>query len=182
MTPAAAEAPNPLDQLKDIHLPEQIDHFQLALGWWVLIALAIGLMIYLFNRWNKKRKALRMLIPANNELNLIAQRCGSNGGDNIAMAELSALLKRICLLYYPKQQVAALSGDKWTDFLNQQSGEVLFNSEHQAVFSRLTYQANQQVEATLWSDIIEKSQTAINNIIRQAAVKQLKQKNNKGSL
>ena len=36
-------AETPLDQLKDIHLPAQVDQLQLAPGWWFVIALFLGL-------------------------------------------------------------------------------------------------------------------------------------------
>jgi len=175
--PAAQPAQNPLDQLKDIHLPGQLDHFQLAPGWWILIAIGFGLIAYIFFKWNKKRKSLQLLIPANIELDKIAQ----SKPNNQAMAELSALLKRVCLIYFPKQKVAALSGDSWTKFINQQVGQELFTPSQQQVFSSLTYQANAQVEPILWDEIINNSRTAIDKIIRKGATEQLKKSTNKGS-
>ena len=174
---ATQPAPSPLDQLKDIHLPEQIDQFQLAPGWWILIAIVIGFVVYAILQWNKKRKSLFLLVPASNELDKI----GQSKPDNQAMAELSALLKRVCLLYFPKQQVAALSGDSWTQFINQQVGQELFSPSQQQVFNRLTYQANAQVEPALWNEVINSSRTAIDKIIRQGAKEHLKNKSIKGS-
>jgi hypothetical protein len=175
--PPAQPAANPLDQLKDIHLPDQIEQFQLAVGWWVLIALTVILVVYLILRWQKKRKALFLLVPANIELDKLAQ----SKADNKAMAELSALLKRVCLLYYPLHQVAALSGESWTQFINQQVGQEVFSKSQQQIFSQLTYQANSQVEPTLWSEVINSSRIAIDSIIRQGVKQQLNKKSKKGS-
>ena len=45
MNPAAINA-NPLDQLRDIHLPEPISWWPLAPGWWLLIIIALALMVW----------------------------------------------------------------------------------------------------------------------------------------
>ena len=168
--PVSQPAPNPLDQLKDIHLPEQIEQFQLAPGWWFLIALTSGLFIYFVVQWNRKRRSLYLLKPANLELNKIANA----KPDNNAIAELSILMKRICLVYFPERQVAALSGESWVKFINQQVGKELFNEPQQKAFGQLTYQLNAQIDPNLWNDIINNARIAIDLIIRQGAKSQRK--------
>ena len=167
---------NPLDKLRDIHLPEQLDQFQLAPGWWFLITIFIMLIIFAIYRWYKKRRSLYLLNPANQELKEIAQLPPNTQ----AIAKLSALLKRVCLVYFPKHQVSALSGNNWINFLNQQCSEklnnknsdnknVLFNQEQQQVFSETMYQANSEIDNQLWQALINNSQIAIDHIIRSNA-------------
>ena len=38
-------APNPLDQLADIHLPDPVSWWPLAPGWWMLLGLAVSIFI-----------------------------------------------------------------------------------------------------------------------------------------
>jgi hypothetical protein len=175
--PTSQQAASPLEQLKDIHLPDPIEQFQLAPGWLILIILTIGLIIYAILQWHKKRQALALLIPANSELDLIAQ----SKADGRAIAELSALLKRVCLIYFPTTQVAALSGESWTKFINQHVGHELFTEQQQQLFAQLAYQANCQVEPSLWNEVINSSRTAINSIIRQGAKTQRKNTSKIGS-
>jgi len=50
---------NPLDQLRDIHLPEAVSWWPLAPGWWLLMVLTclllVGLLICLYRRHQSNR-------------------------------------------------------------------------------------------------------------------------------
>jgi len=165
--PAAGQAPNPLEQLRDIHLPESVNAWELAPGWWVLIGLLVILLAYLVYRWLKTRHAMRLLKPATQELQNIANMVP----DNQAIAQLSALLKRVSLIYYPKKEIAALSGAQWVDFLNRQSEQVIFNDDHKKVFSEIAYQPRKKLEASLWQQLVNQSEIALVTIIRNGARK-----------
>jgi len=58
---------NPLDQLKDIHLPEAVGFWPPALGWWLLAAVFVVILltgILLYKRHQKnayRRSAVRQL-------------------------------------------------------------------------------------------------------------------------
>jgi hypothetical protein len=167
-------APNPLDQLKDIHLPDNINQFELAPGWWFLITLLALSLIYLGYRLFKKRHALRLLKPAKQELTQIAALTANNH----SVAQLSALIKRVCLIYFPNDQVASLSGDNWTSFLNQQSEQPFFTDEQKAQLTQLAYQANAKLDKQQWQQLIKSSEQAIEYIIRQQALQADKAKGN----
>lgn len=158
-----SQAPNPLDQLRDIHAPTALDNLQLAVGWWVVIGLLITLLIYLIYQWFKKRRSLARLKPANAELNSIALMKPNNS----AVAQLSALMKRICLIYFHQSQVAGLSGKSWINFLHQEFGQEFFNQEQQQLFSQFAYQREQELDATVWQQLISASRHTIDTIIRQ---------------
>ena len=66
--PTTAPAANPLEQLRDIHLPEAISWWPLAPGWWLLIisgGLFVGWLLRLFYRRHLtklyRRQALQKL-------------------------------------------------------------------------------------------------------------------------
>ncbi len=102
---------DPLAQLKDIHLPEQIANYPLAPGWWILAALVIAIITWLFivalksYRLNKaKRQALKMLNTMDTST--------VNQNDNIMN-----LLKWAALQYFPRQTVAPLFGEQLQQFM-----------------------------------------------------------------
>ena len=154
---------NPLDQLRDIHLPETLDSWQVAPGWWILIALLTGLLIYTIFRWSKRRQSFALLSPALTELETIRQLPAR--GESVA--QLSALIKRICLLHFPKAQVASLSGNSWITFLNNQFQEELFNEQMTDCFTESAYRQQQALNPDLWESMIDKTSQLVEHIIKQ---------------
>jgi len=168
-------AENPLDQLRDIHLPDQIDQFPYAPGWWILLAfLLMGLSYYLYRIYKYKR-AIRLLKPA--KIEIAELRLLKKDDLNAhSIAKLSALLKRICLLYFPRKLVASLNGKNWLDFLNKQSNsnnesqpKIFFSDADIKLFSLISYQANPVIDQTDWSRLLTSSENCIEKIIRTAA-------------
>jgi hypothetical protein len=159
------QAANPLDQLRDIHLPDAINTFELAPGWWVIIGLLVITMLFLAFLWYQRYKALRLLKPARAEIrSLYAIK-----PDNHGIAQLSALLKRVCLVYYARHQVASLSGNQWVDFLNQHAGQQLIDEPLKRVFSDLAYRPQIIIEPELWQRLLTASEQMIEAIIRANA-------------
>lgn len=169
LLPNQNQVSNPLDQLRDIHLPTDINYFELAPGWWFLIIISIFLMLFYFLRRGKKyhqqnskiRQKSFYLAPAHKELEQIAMLPASS----LSISQLSGLLKRVCLLGYPKQQVASLSGEAWIQFLNQQSQQEYFNHEQQKAFTELMYRKNISVDNQFWQTLIQSSRIVINQIL-----------------
>ncbi|WP_281556648.1 DUF4381 domain-containing protein [Thalassomonas sp. RHCl1] len=112
---------DPLAQLQDIHLPQQVHNYPLAPGWWILLILvSILTAIVLYKavktwRLNKqKRFALRQLnqspIPNN--------------------AQIIAILKWTTMTYFPRKSSASLFGRQFQQFLTEQLPE-----KHQQAFT-----------------------------------------------
>ncbi|TQV71552.1 DUF4381 domain-containing protein [Aliikangiella marina] len=160
--PSNSQPANPLDQLRDIQLPPDATFWELAPGWWFVIGVAVIYLVYLLIKWNQKRQRLALIKPARKELKSIAELTP----DNTAAAELSALLKRICLLYFPKKEVASLSGSQWINFLNQQSPNAIFDDKAKLIFSEMLYRKNQQVAEQDWHALLSQSEQMIEFIIR----------------
>jgi hypothetical protein len=114
-----------LAALRDVHLPSPQSWWPLAPAWYILVILVLMSVItgiILIRRHHQhgrfKRQALRLLAsyqqqPINNQ---------------ISCANISELLKRVALVYYPRQQVAGLQGEAWLNFLNNSAKGVNFNS------------------------------------------------------
>lgn len=116
-----------LAQLQDIHLPEAIGWWPLAPGWYVLAALLLVLVMggcfffvrsYLNGR--ARRQALLMLTT-------YQQQYQQEMNNELTAARISELLKRVALVYYPRAEVASLTGNAWVQFLNSTAKGVNFN-------------------------------------------------------
>ena len=99
---------DPLAQLKDIHVPEQIHNYPLAIGWWILAVLIIIILVSSVIKY-RKFKALRK----NKRLALAQLNNTSNGEETLK------LIKWVALQYFPRAQVAPLYGESLLGFMQQ---------------------------------------------------------------
>lgn len=110
---------NPLDQLKDIHLPDPISIWPLGMGWWVLIALIIC-FVALTAWWIKKNQWKRV---AKQQL-LSYEPVASVD----YYYQINRSLKQIAVQRFGSQ-CAQLSGSRWLEFLDNQLKDPLFSRE-----------------------------------------------------
>ncbi len=173
----APPQPSPLDNLRDIHLPENIDQFPSAIGWWILLGLLICILGFIVFRTIKKYRALRYLRSAKLELNLLSKQQANNH----SLSQLSALLKRVCLIYYPSNTVASMSGHAWWDFVNNEAGQNIYNEDDIKQLSQSRYQKDSAIDKTEYAKLVEKTEKCIDLIVRQSINKkvehQTKEKN-----
>ena len=109
--PVPPQQQDPLAQLRDIHVPTEVNVWPLDWGWWVAIAVFLLALFCLYKaitahiRHNKARKQALALLES-----ISAQQ------SNWPVA-LNSILKRTAMSYYPTQQVAGLYGKQWQAFL-----------------------------------------------------------------
>ncbi|MGX5202133.1 DUF4381 domain-containing protein [Aliikangiella sp. IMCC44632] len=167
------QAEDPLAQLRPIHLPEINQSLMLAPGWWVVIGLLIAFVVYLGMRWHKKRQKLKLIKPALTELENIA----TAKPNPASVAQLSALMKRVCLTLYPAKQIASLAGIEWLNFIQQQTQTKLFNESQEKLFEAYIYQAPNSaspLDEKDWAALIQQSKLAIEQLIKMQAAKEAK--------
>ncbi|WPL19365.1 hypothetical protein Thiowin_04482 [Thiorhodovibrio winogradskyi] len=108
--------------LRDIHEPAPPSPWPPAPGWWLLAALVLALLIWLgllgWRAWRRQRLRQRVLrelaaLPATDD-------CAA------LIAGVSALLKRVALRQFARDQVAELTGTAWLEFLDQTGGKGQF--------------------------------------------------------
>jgi len=110
--------------IRDIHLPEPVSWWPPALGWWLLLALIMGGVTVVL--WIKKRRQLfKLRDAAMSELNTIYQTYQTQYNATQFAQELSALLRRVCISYFPNSETAGLAGNAWLEFLDS-----LLSSKH----------------------------------------------------
>jgi hypothetical protein len=106
--------PGDLARLADIVVPPPISWWPLALGWWILAAAIVAALAILalsavrrYHRNAYRRAALVEL-----------QAIGAVTDPASAVA-VSAVLKRVALVAYPRSEVASLTGSAWLAFLDR---------------------------------------------------------------
>ena len=110
---------NPLDQLKDIHLPQAVSYWPPAWPWWVLVLAIIAMCALLI--WHKKRQAWRK--------HAIQQLESFNWQQpNRVYRDVNKLLKQICIHKVDKTS-ANLSGEPWLKFLDSKIKQPIFMPE-----------------------------------------------------
>lgn len=112
-----------ISQLKDIVEPQSASFLPLATPVWVtLILVLIGLSVAVIYLWRarQRRKPLRY---AQQSLHQLQQPTAK---------DITFIAKRAALVYFPRRQIAQLSGRTWLEFLGaneQQHGELLANAD-----------------------------------------------------
>jgi len=126
-------------QLRDIHLPAEPGFWPPAPGWWLLAALLLALLIWtarvLLRRYRLQRQRQRILA--------MLGELEREPADNITperIAQISSLLRRLALMRYPRQRVAALTGSAWLRFLDESGGNGRFSHGPGQVLANGPYQ------------------------------------------
>lgn len=132
--------------LRDIHLPEPISWWPLAPGWWILLGVVILLLcalIYSVYLWRSKR-VLRQL---QHELQQLKRTYQKNGDTAQTIKQLSVLLRRAGISYFPRHDVASLTGDNWLNFLDEISHGKDFSKGIGKVIRSGPYQRAQAIDS-----------------------------------
>jgi hypothetical protein len=107
--------PDPLAQLRDIHLPAPVNWWPPAPGWWVLallVVVLVGLGTYILILSLRKKRYRKAALK---ELALLKK----NSAPRTALEQLAALLRRVAIQSFGRKEVVGLTGRKWLDFLDR---------------------------------------------------------------
>ncbi|ARG96328.1 DUF4381 domain-containing protein [Legionella micdadei] len=122
-----AESSAVLAKLHDIHLPAPIGWWPLAPGWYLLLFLCLILIVFLiylarrtYANGQAKRQALQLL-------EVYEQEYRREQDSQASSMKVSELLRRVALVYFPREEVASLQGEAWLEFLNKTSKGIEFN-------------------------------------------------------
>ncbi len=131
--------------LKDIHLPPSPPWWPPAPGWWVLAGVVFVLALWAGGRWLRHRRRLKWRRAVLAELEALRREYVP--GDGAAYAEnVSALLRRVALARYRRDEVAALSGDAWLAFLDRHGGGDAFRRGPGRVLGDALYRPRLEVD------------------------------------
>ena len=110
--------------LREIHLPDPIQWWPPAIGWWVLLALTLLIAAGLVYRSRRKPRvnpatlALRALAKLEADTAMPVQE---------KLQALSILMKRVALTLHPREAVAGLAGENWLLWLDAATGDNRFS-------------------------------------------------------
>ncbi len=121
-TPANIPASNPLQGLHDIHLPASPELWPLAPGWWIVLGLIALLSVVIGIYWWRKRRWHSYILA---QIETVINKPDTDLSQQLA--GLSSILRRVALKRYPREQVAALHGQQWLDFVQQTSKDKHFD-------------------------------------------------------
>lgn len=161
----ATTDPASLLNLNDIVLPADISWWPLTTGWYVLLGLLCfvlsWLCFHLVRNWidnRYRRDALQQLQSLSIELESPATR-------DTSLRQIQTLLKRTALSFYPRTQVASLTGDNWYKFLNSSTQQPAFPAATTATLQRIAYSSNSlsEISPTAAEDLIKACRLWIKN-------------------
>ena len=115
---------NPLDQLRDIHLPETVAWWPIAVGWWLLAIIFLMILALLVWRYKQKKAhrhtvklALKSLSDLESDSRLDSQQW---------LQTFSALLRQIAINLSGREDAAGLVGNQWLAYLDQHNKQQAF--------------------------------------------------------
>ena len=114
---------NPLAALKDIQLPPAPGWWPPAPGWWVLAIVLLSVAGYGLYVWRRRQIVRRPIKLALRELSRLDLKSENPEVQRRVLQDISALLRRFCLVFFPEQHIAGLCGQSWIDFLKERAGE-----------------------------------------------------------
>ena len=121
--PVASPTPLPVvEGLKDIVVPGPIALVPRTIGWYVLLAVALGIVAGSLLRLRRRRAANLYRRQALAELDALVEVLGERGGRHQVAAALPELLKRVALHVEPRTSVAGLTGEEWLGQLDRMYG------------------------------------------------------------
>lgn len=136
--------PQQLTQLRDIYLPQPVSWWPPAPGWYFVALIAMLLITVIasygyqyYANGRAKRQAL-LLLDAYNQQYL------QDNNSQLISAKISELLRRVALVYFPREQVASLQGEAWLAFLNASGKNINFHAVRECLLE-LPYQSGQEM-------------------------------------
>ena len=124
-----------LAQLADIHLPEPVSYWPPAIGWWILAAIVLFMLVILFRKYASRARQQKIYQYAVAEL----QRCydsysqadpaNSDQSKLDYVNQFNTVVRRVALVHYPQANAASLDGASWVDFIRQKGESSLMTNE-----------------------------------------------------
>lgn len=112
-----------LQQLRDVHVPDSVSWWPLAIGWWVIIGLVALIALLLLIRTLIKKHHYRYVRFAVVELKEL-----QHNHDPRWLAKSQHIMRRLSLCYVDQTKIRSLSQSEWIYFLKATRGEALSDS------------------------------------------------------
>ena len=112
--------PQLLDLMHGLVMPEPVAWLPQTPGWWIVLGWLLAILLLLAWQFARRRQRNRYRRDALAELRSIAAQ--TELGPSESAQRIAVLLKRTALAAYPREDVAALCGRDWAQFLRESAG------------------------------------------------------------
>ena len=111
-----------MTRMHDIVAPAPVSYAPQTVGWYIVGAVALAGLAWLGVRWLRRYQSRRYRRLALDELAAIDAALVDPAGRADALGRIPALVKRVGLAAFPREEVASLSGDAWLARLDRSLG------------------------------------------------------------
>lgn len=136
-----------LMHLPDIMLPPAISAWPPAIGWLFVYVGSVVVMLVLAYKWFRYWQKTRAKRAAYKLICQLEQKYQRQKNTRETVTELAALLRRVCLVYYPRKAIASLHGQDWLVFLDK-AGKTQYFSQHAQALVQGPYQRQVEIDIT----------------------------------
>ena len=144
---------DPLEQLRDIHLPDPVSWWPPAPGWWIVGVLTLGVIAAYI--WWYRNPTVRAYRVARKEFIHLREQHLAAQDDVTLVKDLSVLLRRYALAVFGRPRVASLIGTSWMIFLNETGKTLGFTEGAGKVLQTVPYGGRDPVEAQALLTLVE---------------------------
>ncbi len=159
-----ASASSLLEVLRDLQMPMSVSWWPPAPGWWILSAATVlGYLQWrylLFTRWFRKPHPpphLGVGIIARDEMAALRRHFDATRDVHGLVSSLSVLLRRVAMELFPREEVAALTGEPWLEWLDERTPGSVFSAGIGRVLIDAPYRSPEQVAATVDGEALLKA-------------------------
>ena len=118
---------DPLQQLRDVHMPADPSWWPPAIGWWILLVLVLCGLIWLVHLAIQAHRARRPLRLARAQHDALYNSL-SGASPLVYAAQTNELLKRLLVHALGRQTYSPMSGEAWLLALDQESNSNNFSN------------------------------------------------------
>lgn len=142
--------------LRDIHYPDAVSWWPLALGWWLLLLIVILLVLAIVYFYKKKQLYKNSKeLHARLQFEYIKQDWQEHQNNKKLLNDLSGLLRRISLNFYSREEVASLAGNRWLEFLDKHVDNREFSQGAGLILKDAPYKKNETINAEQLLELCE---------------------------
>jgi len=145
---------NPLDQLRDIHLPDAVSWWPLAIGWWLVAALLLGMMLFFVWRLQRSKQQRHRVNHVMQSLDALDD--DTDLSEQEWLQTLSALLRRIVINLHGRQATAGLVGKQWLEYLDQSTKNKDFSEGGGKLLATHPYQTHASYDRQVLLQLVRK--------------------------
>ncbi len=128
-----------LEGLHDIALPEPVSWLPQTIGWYVVAAVIVGLVVAAAVGYYRRRQANRYRRAALAELADIEATLDDPAMQAAALGAIPVLVKRVALSFTPREAIASLTGDPWLQWLDASYGGAEFSQGVGRLLPQMAY-------------------------------------------